>query len=245
MFKLQLKASETEAPLYRNLVNICRLCLGILTYSRGYHDTLSLYYLEQLQLSLDTTPWLPDLLRLYNIRFLATSGIQVPLEFLETCQLSHLTSIDAMEIFVRAPEEDYGYFEFAHVSGSVMGDLKGMREAVLKTTQMFTYRVVFAINPSSDVLHKSPFKIVVSDHHANASFKRRFLSPDEFETSWRVSERPVREKVFFEDVQFGRDPEEVKSRVILEEVGRNFYNAHVEVAEGTWSEVSLQLSYLG
>lgn len=213
------------------------MCLGIVTYSRGYHDTLSLYYLEHLQPSLDTTPWFPDLLRLYNIRFLATSGIEVSSHFLETCQLRHLASIDSLDVFVRASQEDYGYFEFAHVPGSVVGDLKGMREAVLTITQLFTYRVLFAINPSSELAQQSLFSIVVSDHHENASFIRRLLSPDEFETRWLVNKRPVREKAFFAHVEFGRDPEHVMSRVLEEEAGTNFYTADVEVAEETWSEV--------
>lgn len=210
--------------------------LGILTYSRGYHDTLSLYYLEQLQINLDTTPWFPDLLRLYNIRFLATSGIEVPSHFLEACQLSHLASIDDMEVYVRAPQEKYGYFEFAHVPGAVVGDLKGMREAVSRSTQMFTYRVVFAVNPSN-APPKPPFEIVVSDNNKHASFLRRLLSSDEFETNWFVNKRSVREKVFYEDVKFGRDPEQVISKVLQEEVGRNFYKAYVHVDEEAWSEV--------
>lgn len=188
-----------------------------------------------MQLALDTTPWFPDLLRLYNIRFLATSGIEVPSHFLEACHLRHLASIDDMEVYVRTPQEKYGYFEFAHVPGAVVGDLKGMREAVTRSTQLFTYRVVFAVNPTN-AQHNPPFQIVVSDN-AHASFLRRFLSSEEFRTKWFVNNRPVKEKAFFAEVLFGREPGQVVSRVLQEEVGRTFYKAYVHVDEGAWSEV--------
>ena len=209
---------------------------GILTYSRGYHDTLSLYYLELLQPNLDITPWFPDLLRLYNIRFLATSRIEVPDYFLEACQLSHLTSIGDIEVYVRALQERYGYFEFAHVPGAVVGDLKGMREAVSRSTELFTYRILLAVNPSS-ASHNPPFEISVSEKNEHASFLRRLLPSNEFETSWFVTKRSVPETVFYTDIKFGRDAEHVLSRVLQEEVGRNFYKAYVHVDERAWSEV--------
>lgn len=209
---------------------------GIVTYSRGYHDTLSLYYLELLQPNLDVTPWFPDLLRLYNIRFLATYNIEVPEHFLEACQLSHLTSIGDIEIYVRTPQEKYGYFEFVHVPGAVAGDLKGMREAVSRSTQLFTYRVLLAVNPSNTP-HSPPFEIAVSEKNEHVSFLMKFLSSDEFETSWFVNKMPVREAVFYTEVKFGRDKEQVVSRVLQEEAGRNFYKAFVHVDERAWSEV--------
>lgn len=209
---------------------------GILTYSRGYHDTLSLYYLELLQPNLDTTPWFPDLLRLYNIRFLATSRTEAPAHFLEACQLNHLTSIDDIEVYVRAPHEKYGYFEFVHVPGAVVGDLKGMREAVSRSTQLFTYRILLAVNPSN-APHNPPFEIAVSEKNEHASFLRGFLSSVEFETSWFVNKMSVRESVFYADVKFGRDAGQVLSRVLQEEVGRNFYKAYVHVDERAGSEV--------
>ena len=231
-YLIMLRVLDTQLKQFYPL-----LFLGILTYSRGYHDTLTLYFLEQIQPSLDTTPSFPDLMRLYNIRFLATSGIQIPSHFLEACQLRHLASMGDTDVFVRAPQEDYGYFEFAHVPGVIIGDLKGMREAVVASTQLFKYRVLFAVNPSSELLHKSWFKIVVSHLHANAGIVNRLFSPDEFETAWFVYKRSVRENVFVEHVEFGRDPEQITSRVKEEKAGRNFYTAHVEVAEETWSKV--------
>ena len=209
---------------------------GILTYSRGYHDTLSLYYLELLQPNLDNTPWFPDLLRLYNIRFLATSRIEVPTHFLEACQLSHLTYIDDIEIYVRVPQEKYGYFEFVHVPGAVVGDLKGMREAVSRSTQLFTHRILLAVNPSN-VPHKPPFEIAISKKNEHLSFLRRLLSSDEFETRWFVNKRSVRETVFYADVKFERGAEQVLSRVLQEEVGRNFFKAYVHVDEKAGSKV--------
>ena len=92
---------------------------------------------------------------------------------------------------MREPQEDYGYFDFAHIAGAVVGDLKGMRRTVLKTTQLFTYRVLFAINPSLELSHKSSFKIEISDQHRNAGFIYRLISPEEFETTWFVNKRSV------------------------------------------------------
>lgn len=209
---------------------------GILTYSRGYHDTLSLYYLELLQPNLDITPWFPDLLRLYNIRFLATSRIEVPEHFLEACQLSYLTSVGDIEVYVRALQEKYGYFEFVHVPGAVVGDLKGMREAVSRSTQLFSNRILLAVNPSN-APHKPPFDIAVSEKNEHVSFLWRFLSSDEFETRWFVNKMSVRENVFYADARSWRDAEHILSRVLREEVGRNFYKAYVHVDERAWSEV--------
>ena len=141
-----------------------------------------------------------------------------------------------MEVYVKAPQEKYGYFEFVHVPGAVVGDLKGMREAVSSSTQMFAYKVVFAVNPPNSP-RNPPFEIVVSDNIGDASFLRRLLSSNEFKTNWFVNKRAVREQVFYEDVQFGRDPEQVMSRVLQEEIGRNFYKAYVHVDEGAWNEV--------
>lgn len=137
---------------------------------------------------------------------------------------------------MRAPQEKYGYFEFAHVPGAFVGDLKGMREAVSRSSQLFTYRILFAVNPPN-APHNPPFEIAVSDKNEHVSFLRRFLASDEFETSWFVNNRPIQEKVFYTDVKFGRDAEQVLSRVLQEEVGRNFYKAYVHVDEGSWSEV--------
>ena len=136
---------------------------------------------------------------------------------------------------MRAPQENYGYFEFVHVPGAVVGDLKGMREAVSRSTQLFTHRILLAVNPSN-APHNPPFEIVVSEKNEHASFLR-FLSSDEFGTSWFVNEMSVREAVFYADVKFGRDAKQVLSRVLQEEVGRNFYIAYVHVDERAGSEV--------
>ncbi|PFX18222.1 hypothetical protein AWC38_SpisGene17414 [Stylophora pistillata] len=217
---------------------------GILTYSRGYHDSLSLYYLELLLHSLDTTPWFPDLLRLYNIRFLATYGIEVPLHFLKACQLRHLAFIGSMEVYVREPKENYGYFEFVHVPGAILGDLKGMREAVVRITQLFTNRAVFAVNPSSP-LNDPPFEIVVFDRVADGNFLK-FLSSEapRFENKWFVSKMRVKEKAFREDVKFQHFPESVRSRVLQEEVGKTFYRAYVHVHERAWSKNFYETEHL-
>ena len=137
---------------------------------------------------------------------------------------------------MRVPQEKYGYFEFAHVPGAVVGDLKGMREAVSRSTQLFTHRIVLAVSPSSTP-YNPPFKIAVSEKNEHVSFLGRFLSSDEFETSWFVNRIPVQEAGFYTDVKFGRGAEQVLSRVLQEEVGRNFYKAYVHVDERAWSEV--------
>ncbi|XP_068686383.1 uncharacterized protein [Montipora foliosa] len=207
---------------------------GVLTYSRGYHDTLSMYYVEQIRPFRDTTPSFTDLMRLYNIRFVATSGIDTT-SFLRTYQLSHLASFGTIDLFVKT-QEDYGYFEFAHVPGAVIGELKAMREAVVSTTRLFTYRVLFAINPNSELQHDEFFEIVVSHRYANSSFIQRLLFPNEFETTWLVNRRPVRQNSLFEDVEFGRNPDQIMSRVLKEEDGSTYYTAYVEVAEDGWRE---------
>lgn len=119
--------------------------------------------------------------------------------------------------------------------GAVVGDLKGMREAVSISTQLFTKRAVFAVNPLS-AFNNPSFKIVVSNKNSGGNLLS-FLAAEEFEIKWFVTNRQVKEKAFLEDAKFGLHPGGVSSRVMQEEVGRNFYKAYVHVVDRAWSEV--------
>ena len=164
-----------------------------------------------------------------------TSGVQVPSNVLDACQLRKLASIDVIDIYVRDPVQMYGYFEFVHVPGAVIGDLKGIREAVSKSTRMFSYNTVLVINPSGHQ-DSAPYKIV-SSSHANSSFLTRFLPSDVFVTEWFVNTESVQEESFYGKLRSAQQSKRIMSKVVREEFGQARYSAEVHVVQRTGEKV--------
>ena len=133
-----------------NLSIIC-FFLGLLTYSRGYHDSLSLFYLESLRFNPDKTPLFVNTLRLYNVHFLVTADTKLDDYFTTACQLKLITKIDDLVFYeVLHEENDYGYFDFIRIPGHIRGDLKLIRQAALTALELYKVNSLLMINPTDD-----------------------------------------------------------------------------------------------
>lgn len=119
-----------------------------MTYSRGYHDSLSVFYLESLRFNPEKLILFVNTLRLYNVHFLVTSAMQLDETFSRLCQLKRLQRIDDLIFYeVLHEDNDYGYFDFVKIAGHVQGDLKLIRHAVLSALELYNVNSLLLINP--------------------------------------------------------------------------------------------------
>ena len=120
-----------------------------MTYSRGYHDSLSVFYLESLRFNPDKIQLFVNTLRLYNVHFLVTSAIKLDESFSRACQLKFISRIDDLIFYeVLHEDNDYGYFDFVRIAGHVRGDLKLIRQAVLRSLEFYNVNSLLLINPT-------------------------------------------------------------------------------------------------
>ena len=119
-----------------------------MTYSRGYHDSLSVFYLESLRFNPDRMQLFANTLRLYNVHFIATSDIQLDEAFVKACQLKQIAKIEDLIFYEALHEEnDYGYFDFVRLPGYISGDLKLIRQVVLRMSELYNVNSLLLINP--------------------------------------------------------------------------------------------------
>lgn len=104
--------------------NLLPLLVGrphVRTYGRGYHDTLSLYYLDHVQFSASD-------FRMYNIRHLVAKG-DPPLDNKNLLKL--LWSNETYRVY--EVSQPTGYFEFTRIPISAhAGNMKALRELLLE-----------------------------------------------------------------------------------------------------------------
>lgn len=220
--------------------------LGLQTYSRGYHDSLTTYYLELFKPNLTTTPWFPDLLRLFNVRYIIAKSITA--EFIERCQLFKLMSLnDEMTVYVRTQEESYGYFEFVNVPGSINGDLKGIRDATVFLTQIFQVRVLLGINFAYKANERDieasvdvrPVATPFSPYNPFTLLLYFFGRPELYETSWTINDVNVSEHDFLAKLMTLYLSKPLLSVVVKESTLSNKYCATVIVPNDAFSKVSI------
>ena len=119
-----------------------------MTYSRGYHDSLSVFYLESLKFTPDKIKMFVNALRLYNIHFLVTSDMRLREPFAKACQLKQLKKINDLIFYeVLHQDNDYGYFDFVRIPGHIRGDLKLIRQPVLDALELYQVNNLLLINP--------------------------------------------------------------------------------------------------
>lgn len=225
-----------------NLVPYILFLVGVQTYSRGYHDSLTVYYIESFQPNLSTTPWFPDLLRLLNVRYIIAKTI--PAEFIERSNLLTLLQIDEdTTVYIRSSSEMYGYFEFVNVPGSIHGDLKGIRDTVVSLTQIFQVRALLAINSLS--YENETAKVSVTPVTTPISFYRPwslllhfFGRPERYLTTWTLNGQDVSEHDFLDGLMSMYLARPVKSVISKESIRTNLYKAIVKVPDEAFSEVS-------
>jgi hypothetical protein len=205
------------------------------------------FYLESFQPDLNATPWFPDLMRLFNIRYIFSKTLAITTEFLQKCNLIELMKLDnETHIFIRSPDQVYGYFEFVNVPGMVQGNLKAIREAVRSLTQIYQVSAVLAINPDSQMISKPPAEVSVSSNiHLSQQWIQCFswllhhlLSPHAIPvTKWTFNGYNVSEDVFLESVMNLYLWQPVRSRVLKESTKTNEYSAIVEIPQESFSKV--------
>lgn len=221
------------------------LIVGIQTYSRGYHDTLSVFYLESFHPDLNITPWFPDLMRLFNIQYVFANTLEITTEFLQKCNLVELVKLDNdTKVFIRSPDQAYGYFEFVFVPGMVRGDLKDMRAAVKSLTQIYQVNAVLAINPKT--MSISQANVNVSSKNTQMPLEwNGFLSwliyslrPNKTPVAiWTLNGNNVSDDVFLESVMKRYLWQPVRSKVLKEITKNNEYSAIVEIPQEVFSKV--------
>ncbi|KJE92979.1 hypothetical protein CAOG_03847 [Capsaspora owczarzaki ATCC 30864] len=124
---------------------------GLFTYSRGYHDSLSVYPIEYLQPT-------PDDMRLYNIRALvartyAKDGADL---FALLAGMDELPESN-QAFHVYAPRASYGHFESVRTGGYVAGDFKAARPLIVNSiVPMFKHGVVLEFARTSAVVQQVP-----------------------------------------------------------------------------------------
>ncbi|XP_065056049.1 uncharacterized protein LOC135684418 isoform X2 [Rhopilema esculentum] len=125
---------------------------GLMTYSRGYHDSLSVFYLESLRFNPDRMQIFANTLRLYNVHFIATSDIQLDEAFVKACQLKQIAKVEDLIFYeVLHEENDYGYFDFVRLPGYISGDLKLIRQVVLRVSELYNVNSLLLINPKRTI----------------------------------------------------------------------------------------------
>ncbi len=69
---------------------------------------------------------------------------------MKTCQMKHLATIEDLVFYeLLHQDSDYGYFDFVRIAGNIRGDLKLIRESVLKTLDVYSVNSVMKINQDS------------------------------------------------------------------------------------------------
>lgn len=203
----------TADHFHSNLLPLLTGRPHVRTFGRGYHDTLSLYYLDHVQFS-------PGDFRLYNIHNLvAKSSVAVGEDLARP-----IWSNQSYQVYeVTRPST---YFEFLHVPLLVLSpDLKSIRDLLLD------------IDPV--LLENNALPAIGSGLHSSAD-RVEVLGPNEF--TLVVDGRPVLARapaslLKYELLRRYSSLPTVRSLVEQEYCGANEYRARVRVEEGGTSLV--------
>eukprot|EP00794_Sanderia_malayensis_P011056 gene11056-12223_t len=209
---------------------------GLMTYSRGYHDSLSIFYLESLSFNPEKSQFFAAMLRLYNIHYLMTSSVELDAALAKACQLKHVTTIDDLALFEVLHEDfDYGYFDFVRIVGHVRGDLKQMRETVLKTLELYTVNSVLSINPIATNIHPhstSTGPIAVNVKMSSWLNGCRYLAENNnVQVTWTWKGKQNDSQVIIDEAVKEQSWKWIYSQVIEEETKETDYYAIVHIAK--------------
>lgn len=208
-----------------------------------------MFYLESLQPDLNVTPWFPDLMRLFNIRYVFANTLGITAEFIQKCSLVELMKLDNdTKIFMRSPDQVYGYFEFVFVPGMIQGNLKDIRGAVTSLTQIYQVNAVLAINPKTTSVPQANVTVLSKntqlpqEWEGFLSWVTYSLRPNKTpEATWIWDGYKVSDEVFLESVmkQYLWPP--IRSKVLKEMTKSNEYSAIVEVSQEAFNKVRFSI----
>ena len=194
-----------------------------------------MFYVETLRqyMDLQAYPWLPELLRLFNIRFLMSSGIDYDPRFVDGCMLQSVVDEDGFTVHQINTNISYGYFDFVRVPGAIYGDHKDIRETVLHSLPLVQSSVLLFINPVTNM--RTSVHLVPNKSHTLFD--------------WLMNKETKNVKWFFNGLETTREnlisvlakffsSVPPKSRVVQEWNELNSYEAVVHVTQSEETTVS-------
>ncbi len=194
-------------PYLNHLPEVARRPQAI-SYARGYHDTLSLYYLEAFDGS-------PEAFRLYGVKVAVTRGA-TPGAQLASLRLAWRRG--PYRIF--ETEEEVGWFEFVRTPVVVAGDLTEMRETVRDLVPLLYRRGML------------PLLVPARGDGAPTALRVAVRSPAE-RSIW-VDGRPLRHATLesLAETAAARHGGGIRSRVFAQASFPNQYRARVDATAG-------------
>ena len=138
-----------------------------MSLSNGWHDTLSVFYVDSIPLNTDDLQQLKSTLRLYNIRYLVVTSSFIDSHFYDETHFKIVAKTDDIVFFevLQSGFTPSAYFDMVHLPGFIDGNLNHVRETVLDTLNLYAVNSLFYINPRPDtpVRKQGLLNVQVSD----------------------------------------------------------------------------------
>ena len=91
---------------------------------------------------------LRNLLRLYNICYVAVSSAYMKSHLVDLTGFKHIVTVNDIHFYeVHGNKNHYGYFDVIRVPGHIDGDLQNLRKTILDTLDTYDSKMLFALNP--------------------------------------------------------------------------------------------------
>ena len=135
-----------------------------MSFSNGWLDSLSVFYVDAIDLSVSDVHSLKRMLQLYNIQYLAISTHYLENEAPFNSHFKRLASHEDITFLqVDNFAHKSSYFEIVHLPGFVDGNLRNVRETVLETLHLYSVNSLLYLNPrqESDVRCQGALNIQV------------------------------------------------------------------------------------
>ena len=186
--------------------------------------------MESLQFNPDRTDIFVNTLRLYNVHYVVTSSTKLDAAFTNACKMKEIAKIDDLVFYeVLHEDPDYGYFEFIRIPGRIRGELKLIRQAVLKLIELFNVNSLLIVNPheSLDVTDD-----VIVD-------VRRFgfwegwgnFTQQKVHVTWTLKGREIDSELLLDEILKGNSWKWIYSQVMEERINGVEYQAVVHVSD--------------
>lgn len=149
-------------------------------------------------------------------------------------------------VYIRTPDQQYGYFEFVSIPGTIQGDLKAIRETVVVLTQVFQVQTLLGINFEYEDMIQEVARVTLTPIATPISFYRPFTyllhhfgRPERYLTRWELEGLNVTEHDFLAGLMNMYLYQPIRSVIVKESMKSNQYSAVVIVSEEAFSKVSM------
>lgn len=133
-------------------------------YSNSPTNSLSLFYLDAITENNISSQKLRNLLRLYNICYVAVSSAYMQSHLIDLTGFKHIFTVNDIHFYeVHGNKNHYGYFDVIRIPGYIDGDLQNLRKTILDTLHIYDNKILFALNPrrGSNVRNGSSLNVQV------------------------------------------------------------------------------------